>query len=792
MDILKERFSYLAQEDLRVVKDALDAINGIFKADPKNVQSQFVRDFLKTTKTDSFGVNSAWRKVLQHFLGNEKTRLKITKSLGLDPHASEKQIYLKARSNPEKAKKEPSKKPTAVMPVAQKASSTPTGGSSKGRSAMLATVVPGDFFDVVLASMEAGKDLDYASTVSILEKEDYTKFPEGSINKVVSLIKKRQPNLKTQAICVVILVRLGPAKLPIKTKKDILRSVITLACKIDELKSVAGGTTNIVRLCLNLLNGIMIGENEICEGFVKAKGVKLITDAYACVDEYKLMSACFKVLNQVICTKSTADGIGTSAISSIKFIVENLMTKDAVSIQKGCCNVLNAFGRSHPELIPAVADEALLSRITSVMDSYANVKLNIAGIKAVASLFTCPTTYGKLKGYIKKLPNVDTSDRMYSGVKTCLDTLKCKRNTKVERRCNSRDAPVPQKGYQCKTCDGNNSEKRYCEMCYNRDHATHNTVEVFDMFTCATKGSGQSNTKSSCPLLILRPSPPPPPPPPQQQPSSNDDKQPTIKKEVKKESSEEPPKKKQKISSEEHFDESLKSVGYNLDIFSEAAKKIGIPSFEEALKRAEAKNYKKKVKTFIKKAGCVNDPAFSKLSIDEKAAIIGYTAEIQSNDGGNVYKQLNEAFGSRNPKDTPNNLGLMCLFLSGLRKMPDYHKKGILYRGMSLEQSKIDKDKKAFDEGKERTWYSPVSTTTDLKAAKRFAKAEGELQPVIYEIHNGFGCKVEKMSLNKNEHEVILEPDRKYKVIGIEPFEDMIKIKVKITNPKFRALEFIK
>lgn len=218
------------------------------------------------------------------------------------------------------------------------------------------------------------------------------------------------------------------------------------------------------------------------------------------------------------------------------------------------------------------------------------------------------------------------------------------------------------------------------------------------------------------------------------------------------------------------------------------------PSLKKALSEAKLKNFEDTAKECLEKVQevDVNDEMFASLTPDEKGAIFAYTLE-RADKFENIYKCLNEAMACRGDGNFKRWKGYIYLLLSALRKCANSYTKGVLYRGIRLDEDAIRKYKAAKEGGTETTWWSFVSTSTELKIANDFTKRDEDgTIGVLFIIKNGNGCMVSKLSNEAEEHEVLLEPERKFRVLEVVEFPEKVIITIEITNPDYHLLDTIK
>ena len=111
--------------------------------------------------------------------------------------------------------------------------------------------------------------------------------------------------------------------------------------------------------------------------------------------------------------------------------------------------------------------------------------------------------------------------------------------------------------------------------------------------------------------------------------------------------------------------------------------------------------------------------------------------------------------------------GILYLVMTALRKLPRVT--GMtLYRGVRNEV-KMDGDH--YHEGNTITWPALSSTSPHMKTVKTFtAKGSktGKATGTLFTIENGWGYDIQPYSLFPEEAEILLEPERQFKVISID------------------------
>ena len=216
-----------------------------------------------------------------------------------------------------------------------------------------------------------------------------------------------------------------------------------------------------------------------------------------------------------------------------------------------------------------------------------------------------------------------------------------------------------------------------------------------------------------------------------------------------------------------------------------------LPTLEEALREAKFKDHGEFASYCITKVQEKDeeDGSFSTLTDEEKGAIFAYTLEEYDKEVP-IYKQMNRDMGCRTGGNFSKWGGYIYLLLSGLRKCADSYTGGVLYRGMSFKEDDVKKYKDAKERGEEKTWWSFVSTSTELKIANAFTeRGDEDKRGVLFIIKNAKGCMLSKLSNEEEECEVLLEPERKFRVLEVVEFSEKTIIVIEITNPDYHLLD---
>ena len=135
-------------------------------------------------------------------------------------------------------------------------------------------------------------------------------------------------------------------------------------------------------------------------------------------------------------------------------------------------------------------------------------------------------------------------------------------------------------------------------------------------------------------------------------------------------------------------------------------------------------------------------------------------------------------FGSKNFESNPYRInnknfaemqrasGLLYLVMSAMRKLPRVTGR-MLYMGVRGEVS-LDKDH--YHKGNVVMWSALSSTSPDMDATKRFlakGSKSGEATVTLLIIDKGWGYDIRPYSLFPDEEEVLLEPEREFRVVSV-------------------------
>ena len=193
-----------------------------------------------------------------------------------------------------------------------------------------------------------------------------------------------------------------------------------------------------------------------------------------------------------------------------------------------------------------------------------------------------------------------------------------------------------------------------------------------------------------------------------------------------------------------------------------------IPTIEEALKEAGLKEDQAKEITGVcmSRARKINDLP-EELTVEDAAALALYTFDYGSKGyESNPFRLLNKNLIGRNTEGLLRIRGLLYLVMTAMRKLPRYTGK-TLYRGVR-QGAKINQGN--YIEGKIVTWSAFSSTSPDLGTTKAFLaknSSDGKASGTLFVIENAWGYDLKKFSLFPNEDEILLEPERQFKVKSV-------------------------
>ena len=185
-----------------------------------------------------------------------------------------------------------------------------------------------------------------------------------------------------------------------------------------------------------------------------------------------------------------------------------------------------------------------------------------------------------------------------------------------------------------------------------------------------------------------------------------------------------------------------------------------------------------------KASQCVRDDGklFEGFTEEDAAAIAMYTYDFGSKKfENNPYRIINRSLMDRNYDGLQRTSGILYLVMTALRKLPRTIGK-TLYRGVRDE---ISMDWDHYYEGCIITWPALSSTSPDMNTTKNFlAKGSntGKATGTLFIIEDGWGYDIQPYSLFPEEAEILLEPERQFKVKSVIQAEGLIFISLKMLD----------
>lgn len=152
---------------------------------------------------------------------------------------------------------------------------------------------------------------------------------------------------------------------------------------------------------------------------------------------------------------------------------------------------------------------------------------------------------------------------------------------------------------------------------------------------------------------------------------------------------------------------------------------------------------------------------------EDAAAIAAYTYDFGPTDfEDNPYRIINKSVAGRDFNRLQKASGLLYLVMTALRKLPRY--KGVtLYRGV---RSDVKLNESRYRRGNTVVWMALSSTSPDLEATKAFlsrGSKSKEARGTLFIIDGAWGYDIQPYSLFPTEAEILLEPERQFKVTGV-------------------------
>ena len=210
------------------------------------------------------------------------------------------------------------------------------------------------------------------------------------------------------------------------------------------------------------------------------------------------------------------------------------------------------------------------------------------------------------------------------------------------------------------------------------------------------------------------------------------------------------------------------------------------PSMKEALLKAKLSDDQA---VYVCEA-CENAAHFAKedgkllegFTEEDAAAIAMYTYDFGAEEfESNPYRIINKSLVGRNFNNLQKASGILYLVMTALRKLPRVT--GMtLYRGV---RSEVNMDKDHYYEGNTITWPALSSTSPDMKATKTFLAKEAKnkkAKGTLFIIEDGWGYDIQPYSLFPDETEILLEPERQFKVVSVIQGEGLTFINLQMLD----------
>lgn len=154
---------------------------------------------------------------------------------------------------------------------------------------------------------------------------------------------------------------------------------------------------------------------------------------------------------------------------------------------------------------------------------------------------------------------------------------------------------------------------------------------------------------------------------------------------------------------------------------------------------------------------------------DDAAAIALYTYDFGPGDfESNPYRILNTALASNNSNDLKRVRGLIFIVTRALRKLP-ICENITLYRGI---RDNVDRD--MYKVGHTIVFHGFSSATTDMNVVKEFLASSSEgkgaapsSSGTLFVLEDTWGYDIQQYSLYPNEREILIEPERHFRVQSV-------------------------
>lgn len=171
------------------------------------------------------------------------------------------------------------------------------------------------------------------------------------------------------------------------------------------------------------------------------------------------------------------------------------------------------------------------------------------------------------------------------------------------------------------------------------------------------------------------------------------------------------------------------------------------------------------------------------LTKEDVAAITMYTYDLGSTDFEyNPYRLINKALSDGNKQDFDKIRGLLFLVMSSLRKLKRVEGE-TLYRGI---RRAIDLDN--YKEGDIIMWNGFSSTSPNMKTIQDFIDTKktdkeenGIASGTLFIIEDGWGYDIQPYSFFPNEREILIEPERCFRVHSVIEAE-MVVVKLSMVD----------
>ena len=168
------------------------------------------------------------------------------------------------------------------------------------------------------------------------------------------------------------------------------------------------------------------------------------------------------------------------------------------------------------------------------------------------------------------------------------------------------------------------------------------------------------------------------------------------------------------------------------------------------------------------------------LTVDDAAALAMYTFDFGTDDMYNLnpYRIINSALNNRTEENMEKAKDILYLVMKALRKLPVVFGRE-LHRGIRVDVSENadragGQSRPQYTEGSIITWSAMSSTSPDMTVTKSFLKGgskTGKAAGTLFIISNGWGYDIQPYSLFPTESEILVEPERQFKVVSIIPAE---------------------